>query len=61
MAKKGEQRVLLALVCTVCKSQNYMTTRNKINTLTKLLLNKYCKRCKKRTPHKETDKLGKKT
>jgi len=61
MAKKGEQRALLALVCTVCKSQNYITTRNKINTPDKLKIKKYCKRCKKRTDHKETDKLGKKT
>ena len=56
MAKK-DQRLLLALVCTVCKSQNYMTSRNKINTETKLLLSKYCKKCKKHTDHKETNKL----
>lgn len=56
MAKK-EQRLLLALVCTVCKSQNYVTNRNKINTPEKLALKKYCPRCKKHTPHKESSKL----
>ena len=56
MAKK-EQRLVLALVCTVCKSQNYMTSRNKINTEEKLKLRKYCRRCKKHTEHKETNKL----
>lgn len=56
MAQK-DQREPLALVCTVCKSQNYMTTRNKVNTPEKLVLNKYCPTCRKRTPHKETNKL----
>lgn len=56
MAKK-DQRLLLALVCTVCKSQNYITNRNKINTPEKLALTKFCRRCKKHTPHKESSKL----
>ena len=56
MAKKG-QRDLLALVCSVCKHQNYISARNKINTPEKLSLNKYCRYCKKHTLHKETSKL----
>lgn len=56
MAKKGA-RVLYALVCTVCKTQNYLTSKNKLNTQDKLALNKYCKRCRKSTPHKESTKL----
>ncbi|OGG12727.1 50S ribosomal protein L33 [Candidatus Gottesmanbacteria bacterium RIFCSPHIGHO2_01_FULL_46_14] len=56
MAKK-DQRLLVALVCTVCKSQNYLTGRNKINTTEKLALNKYCPTCRKHQPHKETSKL----
>lgn len=56
MAKK-EQRILFGLVCTVCKRQNYVSNRNKINTVEKISLNKYCPRCKKHTPHKETSKL----
>jgi len=56
MAKK-EHRILLALLCQVCKSQNYMTSKNKTEVKEKLVLKKYCKRCKKHTEHKETDKL----
>jgi len=48
MAKK-EQRILFAFVCTVCKSQNYITSKNKLNIPEKLSLNKYCKMCKKHT------------
>jgi len=56
MAKKGA-REIVALVCSQCSSQNYVTTRNKVNLEGKLTLKKYCKRCKKRTLHKETAKL----
>jgi large subunit ribosomal protein L33 len=56
MAKK-DQRLTLAYVCTVCKHQNYITERNKINTPEKLTANKYCKWCKKHTLHKESGKL----
>ncbi|MCJ7805656.1 50S ribosomal protein L33 [Patescibacteria group bacterium] len=56
MAKKGA-RELVALICSVCKSQNYITERNKINMEGKLVLNKYCRTCRKVTPHKETSKL----
>ncbi len=56
MAKK-EQRINVALICTVCKSQNYMTQRNKINTTEKLHFKKYCSTCKKHTEHKESGKL----
>ena len=57
MAKKGEHRIKVGLVCKVCKNRNYISSRNKINTQEKLLLHKYCKYCKKITEHKETDKL----
>ncbi len=62
MAKKGA-REIVAMVCEVCKSQNYVTVRNKVNMQnsakgsTKLILNKFCKFCKKTTSHKETSKL----
>ena len=56
MAKK-DQRLQLAMTCTVCKRQNYITSRNKLNTLEKLVLKKYCKKCRKRTDHKESSKL----
>jgi large subunit ribosomal protein L33 len=62
MAKKGA-REAVALVCTVCKNQNYITTRNKVNMElkakkgSKLELNKYCHACRKVQIHKETSKL----
>ena len=57
MASKGDQRVKIALICTVCKNRNYITTRNKVNTLEKLKLKKFCKHCKKVVEHKETEKM----
>lgn len=56
MAKKGA-REIVSLVCTVCKNQNYVTTRNKVNMQEKLVINKFCKNCKKQTEHKENAKL----
>lgn len=57
MAKKGEHRMTVALDCTVCKNRNYVTQRNKLNTIEKLRLEKFCKHCKKTTEHKEESKL----
>lgn len=54
---KGEQRITLGLKCSVCKNVNYVTERNKINNEAKLLLQKYCKHCRKKTEHKEVEKL----
>jgi len=54
---KSEHRMNFGLKCSVCKSVNYITQRNKINTEAKLLLKKYCKKCRKVTEHKEIDKL----
>ena len=60
MAKKGA-REIVAMICTVCKSQNYVTERNKVNMDTKgkgkLQIKKWCKFCKKVQLHKETAKL----
>jgi large subunit ribosomal protein L33 len=62
MAKKGAREAVM-LVCSVCKNQNYITTRNKINMElkvkkgTKLELKKYCHVCRKVQIHKETTKL----
>jgi large subunit ribosomal protein L33 len=60
MAKKGA-RELVGMICSVCKSQNYVTERNKVNMDTKgkgkLQIKKYCNVCKKVTLHKETSKL----
>ncbi|MBI4066615.1 50S ribosomal protein L33 [Candidatus Gottesmanbacteria bacterium] len=56
MATK-QQRILVALVCSVCKSQNYLTERSKLNTPEKLICRKYCRHCRKHTGHKESGKL----
>ncbi len=56
MAKK-EQRINVGLVCSVCKSQNYVTEKNKLNTSDKLTFRKYCKTCRKHTEHREKSKL----
>ncbi|WP_055078963.1 50S ribosomal protein L33 [Lagierella massiliensis] len=42
------------LECTECKNRNYTTSKNKKNTTDRIELKKYCKFCKKHTPHKET-------
>lgn len=54
---KGSKSDIVALVCETCGSQNYVTTRNKLNMEGKLTLKKYCKNCKKYTLHKESTKL----
>ncbi len=56
MAKKGS-RTKLGLVCKTCSSLNYITEKNKVNTVDPLASNKYCKVCKKSTDHKEKKKL----
>jgi large subunit ribosomal protein L33 len=56
MAKKGA-RELVAMICKECKSQNYVTERNKINMQKKLEIKKWCKHCKKVVLHKESTKL----
>ena len=57
MPKKGEHRVKIGLVCSICKNRNYVSQKNKMETPEKLLLKKFCKHCKKVTDHKENDKL----
>ncbi len=56
MAK--ENREVINLECTVCGQINYQTTKRvkprSGEQITRLEIAKYCKKCKKRTPHKET-------
>lgn len=54
---KGEHRIKIGLTCTVCKNRNYITTKNKLNTEGKLVIKKYCPHCRKKTEHRETEKL----
>lgn len=58
---KGAREVV-GLTCEVCKSQNYVTTRNKTNLQVKkdtqkLSIKKFCANCGKVTLHKEKSKL----
>lgn len=57
MAKKGEHRIKIGLVCSTCKNRNYITEKNKMETPEKLVLNKFCNKCRKAVDHKETEKL----
>ncbi len=47
-------RDIITLACTECKRRNYSTTKNKKTIPDRLELKKYCKFCKKHTPHRET-------
>ena len=56
MAKKGA-REIVGMICPNCKSQNYVTVKNKVNTTSNLKFNKHCRKCRKHTVHKESKKL----
>lgn len=45
---------LIKMECTACKRVNYFSHKNKKTLKSRLELSKYCKYCKKHTPHKET-------
>jgi len=47
-------RVKVILACTECKQRNYNSTKNKKNDPDRLELSKYCRFCRKHTPHRET-------
>jgi len=47
-------REILTMACGECKRRNYSTRKNKRNTTERLELSKYCPRCRKHTPHRET-------
>jgi len=48
----ASERVIITLACTKCKDRNYHFARAK-KAPKKLELKKYCKKCRKHTPHKE--------
>ena len=55
MASKGkENRIVATLACTVCKSRNYATSKNKKKNAERLELRKYCNTCRVHVPHRET-------
>jgi len=47
-------REQVILACTECKRRNYTTTKNKRKHPDRLEHSKYCRFCKKHTPHRET-------
>jgi large subunit ribosomal protein L33 len=47
-------RDIITLACTECKRRNYSTTKNKKTMPDRLEIKKFCKFCRKHTPHKET-------
>ena len=47
-------RVTITLACTECKQRNYNTSKNKKSDPDRLEMSKYCRFCKKHTPHRET-------
>lgn len=66
MAKKKKgPRQSIGLKCVVCKAFGYITEYNKNNEQLKkqggesttFPISKYCKRCRKHTPHKVMKKL----
>ena len=46
----------IILSCTECKERNYHKTKNKRLHPERVEYKKYCPRCNKQTPHKETKK-----
>jgi len=50
----GKMREIVTLQCTECKERNYSTTKNKKTTTGRLEFKKFCNRCRKHQPHKET-------
>ena len=52
MAKKSKDK-LVWLECTECGNKNHTTFNSKKREV-KLELNKFCKTCRKHTPHKQS-------
>ena len=46
-------REIITMQCTDCKNKNYSTTKNKKTTTERLEMNKFCRKCRKHTSHKE--------
>jgi len=51
--KEEMPRELIIIACTECKRKNYTAKKNKKLQTKRLEIKKFCKFCKKRTPHKE--------
>ena len=51
---RGDIRIAVTLACEECKRRNYQTEKSKRNNPDRIEFRKYCRWCKKHTPHKET-------
>jgi large subunit ribosomal protein L33 len=47
-------REIIILACTECKTQNYTNMKNKKKHPDRVEYKKFCPKCDKHTPHKET-------
>ena len=47
-------REKIILVCSVCLSRNYTTTKQKFNSKDRMEIKKFCKHCNGYTIHKES-------
>jgi large subunit ribosomal protein L33 len=52
MAK--DTRPIITLACGSCRSRTYSTTKSRKNDPDRMEISKFCPRCRKHTPHKET-------
>jgi large subunit ribosomal protein L33 len=52
MAAK-ENRIVVTMACTDCRSRNYVTSKNRVKHQERLELRKYCPPCRKHTMHRE--------
>ena len=53
-SKSSDVRPKITLACTECKERNYITKKNRRNDPDRMELTKFCPRCRKHTPHRET-------
>jgi len=47
-------RTKITLACTECEERNYDTSKNRQTHPERVEYKKYCPRCRRHTPHKET-------
>jgi large subunit ribosomal protein L33 len=53
-SKSSDVRPKITLACVECKERNYITKKNRRNDPDRMELAKFCPRCRKHTPHRET-------
>ncbi len=51
---RGDVRIAITLACEDCKHRNYQTNKSKRNSPDRVALRKYCRWCRRHTPHRET-------